>query len=363
MHSLLALCARPDLPEALDPVFRHAVDVVADWAEVVELAEQHGIAPLMYMHARSAGVPLPADVWPQLQALYVSHRRANEIRLRVLTEILEAFGAAGIESRLLKGAALMFLIYGAPVLRPVSDLDILVEASDAGRAQRALRALGFSASEEPVAGTLHHHLPPATRSVEGIVVQVEIHRDALSTDGRASIVLADEREPPLTFDVRGHRAAALGVHDMLWQMSEHLVGSLPRPLRLIWIADVIGFAETFSNQIDWERIAREHPVVLNVLAFAHALTPLRADILQHVPAGVRRVQAHGGGVALSWAPSGGVRGAGRWRQIRRTIAPPAWWLDLRYGRTGVPGRFVSHCQHMRVFSRAARRRALAAMRR
>jgi len=349
------------MPGDLVPELRRAAAAVSGWPEVVELAEQHGTAPLMYRHLRDAGVTVPPDVLSQFQALYVRHRRANDVRLRILGEILEAFRASGIETRVLKGPALMFLVYGNPALRPVSDLDILVRECDAGRAQRSLRALGFSAPEDKVTSEMRHHLPTATRSVDGILVQVEIHRDALSMDGRSSIALADEREPPLTFELRGHDVSTLGVHDMLWQVSEHLVGSLPRPVRLIWIADVVGFTEKYSDLIDWARIAREHPVVLNVLAFAHAMTPLRPDILCHVPDHLVRAQASGAGDALTWHPRGGVRAAGRLRHLQRTVAPPAWWLGLRYGRSGVSGRFLSRCEHMTAFSRASRRRAETAM--
>ena len=363
MHAFLARCARPVRPDAPDAGLVDAAAAVSDWARALDLAEQHGIAPLIHEHTRAAGVVLPADARSQLQALHVRHRRANEVKLRVLAEILDAFAADGIEARVLKGPALMVLVYGAPALRPTSDLDILVRDADAHRAQRALRRLGFTAPAEAAGPAIRHHLPPATRSVERTLIQVEIHRDALSMDGRASIVLAEGRESPLTFDLHGRTASTLGVHETLWQISEHLVGSLPRPLRLVWIADVVGVAETFADRIDWARVARDYPVVLQVLAFAHALTPLRADVVAHVPAHTRRAQAHGMAAALAWSPAGGVRGQGRWPHLRRTMAPPAWWLDLRYGGAGGPSRWMRRLHHLAVVSRASRRRAEAARRR
>jgi hypothetical protein len=322
---------------------------------VLTLAEQHGVGPLLYRHLRAAGVEIPEGVQRQLQAVYIRHRRANEARLQALVEILDAFGAAGIESLVLKGPALMFLVYESAALRPISDLDILVPASAAIRAQHLLRGLGFRVP----AGdrTLRHHLPAATKSVDGVGIQVEVHRDALARDHAASITLAAEREPLLQFDLHGRAVSALGMHEMLWHVSEHLVGSLPRPLRLIWIADAIGFAERFEDRLDWERIAREFPLVLNVLAFVDGLTPLPETLRRRVPDRCITEQARGGEQALSWSPQEGVRAGGRWQHLRRTIYPPSWWIDLRYGGArGVLNRTVRQLRHVGVFGRAGRRR-------
>jgi hypothetical protein len=322
---------------------------------VLTVAEQHGVGPLLYRHLRAAGVEIPESVQRQLQAVYIRHRRGNDVRLRALLEILDAFGAAGIESLVLKGPALMFLVYESAALRPISDLDILVPASAASRAQHLLRELGFHVP----AGdrTLRHHLPAATKSVDGVGIQVEVHRDALARDHAASITLAAAREPLLQFELHGRAVSALGMHEMLWHVCEHLVGSLPRPLRLIWIADAIGFAERFEDRLDWQRIAREFPLVLNVLAFVDGLTPLSETLRRKVPDRCIMEQARGGEQALSWSPQEGVRAGGRWQQLRRTLHPPSWWIDLRYGgpRGGL-NRMVRQLRYLEVFGRASRRR-------
>ncbi len=356
-HDLLAFCARPALPDALAPELRRRAARVADWQAVLELAEQHGLGPLLHRHLRAADADVPTDVQPQLAALHVRHRRANEVHLRALGEILDVFRTAGIEARVLKGPALMFLVYRDPALRPVSDLDILVRPAEADRAQELLATLGFrAASADRVTREMRHHLPAAIRASDGIAVQVELHRDALARDGLASIELDARREAPVAFDLNGHAAVTLGPHEMLWQICEHLVGTLPRPLRLIWIADVIGVAETFGDRLDWTRIARDYSIVLNVLGLAQGLTPLPERVAAHVPPRVRAAQSGGGAAALSWRPRGGVRAGGRWRQFRRTISPPAWWIGLRYGGAGSLSRLVARLRYVAAFARAARRR-------
>ena len=107
-QSLLALCARPNIPETLTPELLGRASAVVDWSAALTSAEQHGVGPLLYRHLRAASALLPPGVQPQLQAVYIRHRRANEVRLRTLAEILDTFDAAGVQSRVLKGPALMF---------------------------------------------------------------------------------------------------------------------------------------------------------------------------------------------------------------------------------------------------------------
>jgi hypothetical protein len=302
----------------------------------------------------------------RLQALYVRHRRANGIRLAALREILDALEAHHIQARVLKGPPLMDLVYADPALRPVSDLDLLVSAREIFRAQHVLRELGFRAPGKESRATLrhHHHLPMATRPADGMLVQVELHHDVLSEDDSASIRLDDPREPSMAFNVCGRPASALGPHEMLWHLCQHLVGPLPRPLRLVWVADTLGYAEAFCEQLNWERIGRQYAIVLNVLGLAHALTPLPAAVLRHVPLrtleGLRRI----GGDAVVWSSSSGPSSPqeGPLRRLARTLNPPSWWLRLRYGiGDGGARRLARRLRHLAVVGRAIWRRARRAL--
>ena len=58
---------------------------------------------------------------------------------------LEALAAAGIRTMLLKGAVLASPPYGEPGLRPIGDVDVLVEPVHARRATRILEELGWVA--------------------------------------------------------------------------------------------------------------------------------------------------------------------------------------------------------------------------
>lgn len=353
---LLALCARPQVPEALRPELAARVAAVSDWEDALRAAELHGLSPLLYRHAREAAVRLPSHAEHQLQGLYLRHRRANAVRLGALAEILETFEAHAVDVRVLKGPALMSLVYGEPALRPTADLDLLVPEADAAGAQALLGTLGYTAP----AGSLerHHHLPAATRDVDGVLVQVEVHHNALVADYRHETLRLDSsREVPQTIEVAGRRALALGRHELLWHLCQHLVGPLPVPLRLLGIADIVGYAEAFESGLDWQRLRRLHPIVLRVLGFANAVTPLAEAVAAHLPdADVRAASADDVSAALAWSPDGGVRAGGRMTQATRTAHAPAWWLALRYGGRTWPGLTAARLRHLLVVGRALRRR-------
>ena len=102
-----------------------------EWDALIPLAESHSMSPLLYVHLQQIDAPLPPDVKLQLQGLFLRHKRANEIRLARLAEILAVLEAENIPMMVLKGGVLVSLIYPAPGLRPMSDLDILVPPEQA----------------------------------------------------------------------------------------------------------------------------------------------------------------------------------------------------------------------------------------
>src|SRR6187401_662233 len=90
-----------------------------------------------------------APVDPSARALFVEARRdAWAANLRVLEAArpgLESLAAAGIRTMLLKGAVLASPLYNEPGLRPIGDVDVLVEPDRAREATRILEESGWLA--------------------------------------------------------------------------------------------------------------------------------------------------------------------------------------------------------------------------
>ena len=354
-YQLLALCARAECRPIHYQQIALAAGSATDWEDVLAQAERHYLSPLLYAHLRVADVPIPAAVRQELRSRSMHHLVANQVRTRVLCDILSACEAARIPVLVLKGAALSHIIYPDISLRPMSDLDLLVPTSEAHRAQQVLAGLGFEVP--PLSGSMpyHRHLAEVTKYVEEVPVTVEIHHklysdyfDSAFSYIRAAIlgrqIKRDQSQmalegvigPPYPFTVGGLAAHTLGHEDALGYLCRHLVSHVNAWDfgRLIWVADIVSLAERFAAEIDWERVKRQSPAVLKTLSLLHFMTPLSDELLKRAS------------IEIGKAPRGiGIEFQG-WPQVRRdrsvlrdTFLPSEWWLRLRYNLGSTPPLF------------------------
>jgi hypothetical protein len=345
-YQLLALCARAECRPIHYRQIALAAGAKTDWEDVLAQAKMHHLSPLLYTHLKAADVSIPATVKQELRSRSMRHLVANRVRMRVLCDILSACDVAGIPVLVLKGAALAHIIYPDISLRPMSDLDLLVPASEAHRAQQVLADLGFEVP--PLSGSMphHRHLTEVTLYVEGIPVTVEIHHKLCSDyfdsafsyirvailgrqmkQNRTQTALDGLTGPPYPFTVDGLTAHTLGHEDALGYLCRHLVSHVNAWDfgRLIWMADIVSLAERFVAEIDWGLVRRQSPAVLRTLSLLHFMTPLSDELLKRAS------------IEIGKAPRGiGIEFQG-WPQVRRdrsvlrdTFLPSEWWLRLRY---------------------------------
>ena len=98
----------------------------------LSLVRRHLIAPLAY----AVGVAA-------FRTDHIASSLQAERRAAVATEALTALAAAGVPVILLKGIAYAGTLYPDPALRPMSDIDLLVRATDFITATRTLQRLGY----------------------------------------------------------------------------------------------------------------------------------------------------------------------------------------------------------------------------
>jgi hypothetical protein len=363
VYRLLACCARAECTATHDRCLARAAANLQHWEGVAAQAELHGVAPLLYVHSKAAGVQIPLSTRRELQGLYVRHRQANRIRMRLLGDVLAAYQSAGIAALILKGAALCQLVYREPGLRPMSDIDILVAPSQARRAQQVLADLGFDAPKPRGAAFPHRHLHAATTNLEGVSVALEIHHRLFSDywDNLRSYVhnrfvssslvgiaaqtsapqaaagwhgMQGVTDQPQSFSLGELTVYTLSYEDTLGYLCRHLTSHVNvwDFARLIWVADIVSFAERFAGAVDWGLVRRRYPAVPDTLSLLHFLTPLSDELLSL--AGIKTGSAPQGiGMEFQGWPraplaTGGKRGY--LRLLRDTLLPSEWWLRLRY---------------------------------
>lgn len=149
-----------------------------DWTEVIKLANQHRLLPLLHWQLQHRDVQgsIPHFV---LERLNCAFRNATLRCLKqgaALRQVTQLLDAAGIDCMALKGAYLAFYVYPGAGLRPMRDLDILVPYAQALHAFDCLQQAGFRQPEHSKGHAKdwldkHRHLPPLVNA-NGVCVEI-----------------------------------------------------------------------------------------------------------------------------------------------------------------------------------------------
>ena len=354
-ETILGLCACPTGHPGL---YERLVDVCQPfngWDLLPRLAEVNGLGPLLYTHLKAAGVVPPLACERELKGLYVRHRHANAVREQALQEILEAYASAGINTLVLKGAALAYLVYPQPGLRPMRDTDLLVSESDVQSAQHILAELGYDISPDPgnPISHQHHHLDIARRYDQGMRVSIEVHfRLFPMTIYYPSIFFEDLIDEAIPFRMGGMTAYTLGYEAMLWHVYRHACGPplLQTPLRFMHLADMIGLIDKFHDPMDWQKIRRRYPQVINILPLLHCLTPWKPWLSKRFSLNGFTCQQGIGRDYQGWPRRRSLPDGNPWKLLKETFFPGEWWVRLFYGGRGRSSwfwhRWLRHPLHL-----------------
>jgi len=217
----------------------------------------------------------------------------NQVKMKQLEVVLDAFAHAGIATLILKGAALARAFYPDPSLRPMSDLDILVRRRDALRAIAWLLDQGWTAAERRVARRLEVFFG-TDGDTEGRILQREgigFSRGTIDLDLHWRVLHhrgwpgADDPfwDASVETTVGAASTRMLNPTDSLLHVCEH--GSrwnkVP-PIR--WIADALMILRAGGTAIDWDRLVRRARDLQVTSALAAMLAYLREELDAPVPA-------------------------------------------------------------------------------
>ncbi len=302
---------------------------ITDWDELIKQAESSGLSNILYSHLNRCKISIPDTQSISFKALTARHRRLNRERTDALAEILDAFSEHNIDTVLLKGMALIQTLYTENAQRPMGDIDILVKSSQALLAQQTLRDIGYNAGDRKTGYLFdHHHLPIASKSINGLSVQVEIHHDALSGDSTSSMTYDTVCNEKITVSINGRSSSTMGHIHMLKHLCHHTFEPCDT-IKLGAIADIYGYAEKYFNEIDWGQINLNYYLIHNTLRCLHFVTPLPEVLAKKLiaptcepPAGVSK-----GFPMLSstfsprWSPR---------QKFQRLFMCSGWWLHIFY---------------------------------
>ncbi len=272
-----------------------AVAAFESWAARVkfDLLDQgsYRILPALHANLRTRGVTHP--LMSRLQSVSRAAWYRNQLLRHRGADVVRSLESAGLETLLLKGAALVARGYVDVGARPMSDVDILVRRRDANAAMDTLLAVGWEPwpkiSRRALAAGLATRHAMAFRN-EG--AEIDLHWHVFFRDHD---VPADEKfwgaSEPVEFG--GVATRVLGPADQLLHVIVHggRWNALP-PIR--WIADSLAVIRG-APRLDWERLvetARARRAVLAAHAglawldgaFPDSVPPAALDALAALPA-------------------------------------------------------------------------------
>ena len=326
------------------------------WSRLFEDARREGVAPLIYRQLRHAGgsYEAPETITAQFGHEYYSTLTANLIRSGFLVKLSCVLANRGVEHIILKGAALIPLVYSDPGLRPMADLDLFVRVADRERAKSILNKVGYECMLlERVPGfNQRFGCEDAFKHPRCSFGLVEIH-SRLVEPVFVSPRMPDESLWARTVFVEldGVEVRVLGAEDSVLALASHAIFKHRARGKLIWFYDIDRLVRSFEARLSWPLLLELGEQLRCLLALRLALSRCVALFETPVPQDVlARLDDHRSTVferaALHWNKTSDV--------LLSAWALPGWRNKIGYFRGhampsplyiascyGLPGRWPS----------------------
>lgn len=248
---LLDCCRAHSRPQPVEQPVRRDVD----WRQLLQHAERLGIAGLVHTTLTRFvdRTRVPPEVLRRLDQVYYQQAVRNARFGASLGEVLAAFSRHGVPVIVLKGASLAELVYGNIALRPMVDLDVLVQPRDLDRAESLVRELGYvpDASSHSVDWyrRCHHHLVPY-RALDGSPI-LELHHHIFPPTAGVRVPMEDLWRRARPAGLNSGPALVLDPADLLLHLCvglsavEHFLGGFRT------LCDIAAAIKRYEKELDW----------------------------------------------------------------------------------------------------------------
>lgn len=254
-----------------------------DWTSFLNLIEDERLSPLIY-YLLSNSTWIPEFVRKDLEKVYLSVATHNAILFRDLGNYLTVLAANQIDAMILKGAALASLVYPNIAMRPMVDLDILVNPKDVTHAINILQNDGYRIvrQEEQPGFTLNYENEIALLKRDVFSKMVEIHwslfnsiyyqyKIPTSMLWNSTQTIMINQTPVLTLNPE------MNIIHLCGHLSVHHSGK-----GWLWIHDLAEIIKHFEKNLDWKKLielAEQFDLVLALKSNLSAVTDLYGQIL------------------------------------------------------------------------------------
>lgn len=232
---------------------------LASFAEShIQWAIETGLGPLLFWTTRASPQTATSPFWPLLQSAHLVGQVLTATILEAMEEIIDACTGSVSYLVLLKGISLCEQYYPVPYLRPMRDIDFLVDAVDLPKVEARLFQLGYhqQADRSTAFYATHHHSMPFHHPQKG--VWVEVHR-GLATQrekDRVGAIFSLEtiktQMQPSVF--RGRSVTRLSAELQVPYIASHWATGFKPVGGVIALLDLIYLLKQTKDTLDWERI-------------------------------------------------------------------------------------------------------------
>jgi hypothetical protein len=208
-----------------------------DWDRLLDWAIDERVVGMLRVISAD-GLSLTEE---QSHDLHTAWLDATAASLRIessIAPVADTFDEAGIEWRLLKGAATAHLIYPEPGLRTIGDLDVIVRPHDFERASSAISSLAVEEVFPPY-GPVDAQLRKARAFRLPSGVEVDVHQRIQGPLRTMTLATNHVFQRPQTLTVGGRVVAAPSIDVLFLHAALHLASE---GARMSTLADVIALA-------------------------------------------------------------------------------------------------------------------------
>ncbi len=226
--------------------------------EQIRWAIETGLGPLLFRTTKAHPQASTSPLWPLLQGADLTARMLTSEQLDAMSEIIDACDGLVPTLTLLKGISICDQYYPEPHLRPMRDIDFLVEAATHPTVESLLFKLGYrqqSKSPPEVYERLHHSMP-FFHPKRGI--WVEVHRGLFprkSKVGAEKVFSLDNLITQLRpSEFQGRKVSRLSDEFQVVYIASHWACDFKFVGGMVALLDMIYLLKNNKDTIRWNRI-------------------------------------------------------------------------------------------------------------
>ena len=262
---------------------KDSIEAWERWKSSVDIEHldigSHRLLPHLYRNLQDQGVKDPQ--MSKFKDVYRQTWRHNELLFHHVSSLLLAFRDGGIETIVLKGAAVALLHYKDCGLRPMNDFDVMVRVKQTRAAIDLMKKLGWNPIPRSPEALTESYLSIVNSHgfTHNSGRECDLHWH-LFPEGCQADADNDFWDQSVPFHVHGVSTRSLAPTDQLLHVCVHGAEWNPIP-PLRWVADAMMIMKT--SLIDWDRLIAQAQKRLLILPLRDTVDYLHHQLSAPVP--------------------------------------------------------------------------------